>query len=642
MAFRSLTTRLIFWTLLASGGVLVGTMWASNRVARQTAVDAAAQQAGQTAERLANRVRGVLSAVEESAELLAAALGTLELRPGQTENLLRRFVANEGDIYGAAAAYAPGETRGRELFAPYVYGRSDDPEALRALDLATPGYDYVQRDWYAIPARSGAPTWSEPYVDTGASGQALVTYAVPFFREAGAARRLRGVATADLRLDWLQAIVRDVRLGQTGRALVLSREGRILALSETRPLGSETPLVEQLPADVRPALEPLVRQMMSGESGFPELEIQGRRGRMLFQPIGLAGWSLGVFYPEEELMAGAVRLRTIQVPLGVVGLLVLAAVVVGLSRRLTAPLRELSSAARGLATNLDADLPTPRSADELGALATAFREMRSSLRRYIHDLEATTAAKQRLEGELAVARRIQMDMLPAPTSGGAAEGYELAAVLEPARAVGGDLYDHRAFGGRVFFLVADVSGKGVGAALFMARAKALFEAWAARRSDPAEMLVEVNRGLVRENDAGMYVTAVCGWLDVTTGEVVFACAGHEAPVRIPRDGPPSPLVAEGGAILGLLDEVAFPANAVLLAPGDALLAYTDGVGEAFDQVGGLFGVERLLAAVESSPSHDPQALNASVREAVRAFAGGARQSDDITILTLRYCGPPER
>ena len=642
MAFRSLTTRLIFWTLLASGGVLVGTMWASNRVARQTAVDAAAQQARQTAERLANRVRGVLSAVEESAELLAAALETLDLRPGATESLLRRFVASEQDIYGAAAAYAPGEVRGRELFAPYVYGRSDDPAALQALDLAAPGYHYTERDWYTAPARSGQPTWSEPYVDTGASGQALVTYAVPFFVSKGAARRLRGVATADLRLDWLQAIVRDVRLGQTGRALVLSREGRILALSEPRPLGSETPLVEQLPAEVRPALEPLVRQMMSGQSGFPELEIQGRRGRMLFQPIGLAGWSLGVFYPEEELMAGAVRLRTIQVPLGVVGLLVLAAVMVGLSRRLTAPLRELSTAARGLAANLDADLPTPHSADELGALATAFREMRSSLRRYIHDLEATTAAKQRLEGELAVARRIQMDMLPAPTSGGAAEGYELAAVLEPARAVGGDLYDHRAFGGRVFFLVADVSGKGVGAALFMARAKALFEAWAARRSDPAEMLVEVNRGLVRENDAGMYVTAVCGWLDVTTGEVVFACAGHEAPVRIPCDGPPSPLVAEGGAILGLLDEVAFPANAVLLAPGDALLAYTDGVGEAFDQVGGLFGVERLLAAVESSPSHDPQALNASVREAVRAFAGGARQSDDITILTLRYCGPPER
>ena len=237
--------------------------------------------------------------------------------------------------------------------------------------------------------------------------------------------------------------------------------------------------------------------------------------------------------------------------------------------------------------------------DELGALATAFRDMRASLRRYIHDLETTTAAKLRLEGELEVARRIQMDMLPAATSGGPADGYELAAVLEPARAVGGDLYDHRTVDGRVFFLVADVSGKGVGAALFMARAKALFEAWAARRSDVAEMLVEVNHGLVRENDAGMYVTAVCGWLDVITGEIAFACAGHEAPVRVPRAGPAAPLAAEGGPVLGLLEAVAFPTNVVRLAPGEAILAYTDGVGEAFDEAGDLFGVERLLAAIES-------------------------------------------
>jgi sigma-B regulation protein RsbU (phosphoserine phosphatase) len=339
-------------------------------------------------------------------------------------------------------------------------------------------------------------------------------------------------------------------------------------------------------------------------------------------------------------MAGAARLRATQLPLGLLGLALLAAVMVVLSRRLTAPLRELSAAARGLAANLEADLPTPHSEDELGALATAFRDMRDALRRYVHDLETTTAAKQRLEGELAVARRIQMDMLPEPTSGRPADGYELAAVLEPARAVGGDLYDHETVGGRVFFLVADVSGKGVGAALFMARAKALFEAWAARRSEPAEIMVEVNRGLVRENDAGMYVTAVCGCLDVAAGEVVYTCAGHEPPVLIPPDGPPSLLAAEGGPVLGLLDAVAFPANTVRLAPGESLLAYTDGVGEAFDEEGGLFGVERLVAAIETSPSRDPRALNAAVREAVRAFAGGAPQSDDITILTVRYCGAP--
>jgi sigma-B regulation protein RsbU (phosphoserine phosphatase) len=265
--------------------------------------------------------------------------------------------------------------------------------------------------------------------------------------------------------------------------------------------------------------------------------------------------------------------------------------------------------------------------------------MRGSLRRYIHDLETTTAAKQRLEGELQVARRIQMDMLPGPRAGGPTDGYELAATLEPARAVGGDLYDHRLVGGRVFWLVADVSGKGVGAALFMARAKALFEAWSARRSDPAEILVEVNRGLARENDAGMFVTAVCGWLDVATGELAFSCAGHEPPLRVPPAGAPAPLPGEGGPILGLLDTVAFPVNAVRLAPGEAILAYTDGIGEAFDAQGGLFGLERLEGAVTAAPSRDPDTLNAAVREAVRGFAGVARQSDDITILTLRYRGP---
>jgi sigma-B regulation protein RsbU (phosphoserine phosphatase) len=640
VSFHSVTTRLISWTLLASGAVLVATLVVSNAVARRTAVDAAEQQAGQAVERLANRIRVVLAAVEESAELLAAALETLELKPGATERLLRRFVANEQDIYGAAAAYAPGEVHGRELFAPYVYGRSDDPDQLRAVDLAAPGYDYVRRAWYEVPARTGVPTWSEPYVDTGASNEALVTYAVPFFRGQGAARRLRGLATADVRLDWLESVVRDVRLGPAGRALVLSREGRILSLSQGAVLGARRPLVDELPPDVRPRLEPLVRRMLSGESSFQEIEVQGRRGRMLYQPVGSAGWSLGVFYPEDELMAGVTRLRHIQLALGLLGLGVLAAVVVLLSRRMTAPLRQLAGAARGLAANLDADLPTPRSSDELGALAAAFRDMRGSLRRYIHDLQTTTAAKQRLEGELQVARRIQMDMLPAPRAGGPTCGYDLAAMLEPARAVGGDLYDHRVVDGGLFWLVADVSGKGVGAALFMARAKALFEAWSARRGDPAEILVEVNRGLTRENDAGMFVTAVCGWLDVATGDLAFSCAGHEPPLLVPAEGPPAPLPGEGGPILGLLEAVAFPVNAVRLAPGAAILAYTDGVGEAFSEQGDLFGLERLEEAVASASSREPGALNPTVREAVRRFAGGARQSDDITILTLRYRGRP--
>ena len=647
MHFRSLTTRLIFWTLLASGGVLAATLVASTRLARQTAVDAAELEARQAADRLANRVRAVLAAVEESAQLLAAALETVDPDPRATESLLRRFVASGQHVYGAAAAYAPeaapagGGRPARRPFAPYVFGEETDPSRLRYVDLAAAGIPYTRSEWYARPAATGQSSWSEPYVDE-ASGRAMVTYSVPVFSGQGAPRRLRGVATADVPLHFLARIVAEVHPGQNGRALVLSQAGRILALSESGRLEVDAPLLEQLPPERRAELEPLVRHMLAGASGFLPAEMNGRAGRVIYQPIGIAEWSLGVFYPEQDFMAGAQRLRLVEATLGLLGLLVLAAVVVALSRRLTAPLRELAGAARGLAANLDAELPAPHSRDELGALATAFGEMRDALRRYVHDLEVTTAAKQRLESELAIAKRIQMDMLPSRQAGSPEEGYELAALLEPARQVGGDLFDHLASAGHVFFLVADVSGKGVPAALFMARAKTLFEAAAARQRDPSALLAEVNRGLCRENEAGMYVTAVCGVVELATGELCFACAGHEPPVRLGRGAPPLPLETEGGTVLGLLDGAAYPQTRVCLSPGEAVFACTDGVNEAFDADGALFGTPRLLDCLASLAAAPPEAVNAGVRDAVRAFAGAARQSDDITALTLRYRGPASR
>lgn len=648
MAFRSLTTRLIFWILLAAGLVFATAFLALSHVARETAVRAAEQEAAQASERLANRVRGVLSAVEESAELLATTVETVDLHPGELERLLRHYVASEDNVYGSAVAYAPGEYHGSlpartrrsaALFAPYAFGRGGTVRELRILDLADESYDYLERDWYAGPATSGKPGWSEPYVDTGASGRTMVTYSVPFFTRAGP-RRFRGVATADVPLDWLVGLVNAVRIGRTGIAVVLSRTGRILAAPRLLPSELGAPMLEQLSPEGRRRLEPIVRRMLMGKKGFQVLEAQGRRGRLLYEPIGPEGWSLAVFYPEDELMQGVTRLRETQAALGLVGMLVLVVVIVALSRRLTAPLRDLAGAAHRLASSLDAELPAARSRDELGALANAFRDMRDALRGYVHDLEVTTAAKERLESELKIARRIQMDMVPRGSAGGREEGYELSALLEPARDVGGDLYDHFAEGGRVFFLVADVSGKGVPAALFMARAKTLFEAIATRLGDPAETLAEVNHGLCRENESGMYVTCVCGVLDTASGELAFACAGHEPPIHLLCDGPPEPFHAEGGTVLGLVDGASFPLNRVRLAPGEGIVAYTDGVSEAFDAAGGLFGEERLLAALAPLGQEQASQVTVAVREAVRRFVNGAAQSDDITLLTLRYLKAP--
>jgi sigma-B regulation protein RsbU (phosphoserine phosphatase) len=387
----------------------------------------------------------------------------------------------------------------------------------------------------------------------------------------------------------------------------------------------------------RARLEPIVKRMLAGEKGFLPVEVGGRAYRLTYQPLTRAGWSMAALYPEDELLEEVGWLRTVQAALALGGLALLALVVVVLSHRFTRPLKALAASADRMATgDLDASLPPVESRDELGTLARAFLNMRDSLKAYIRDLSETTAAKERLESELKIARRIQADMLPRPQAGGPGEGYELAATLVPARAVGGDLFDHFRDRSRVFVLVGDVSGKGVPAALFMARTKTVFEAVAAREGDPGAILPIVNRSLCTGNDAGMYVTAVCGVLDLETGEFAFSCAGHEPPVLVPAQRRPEPLPAEGGAVLGLIDGPGFPVNRVRLGPREAVLLYTDGVSEAFGPGGDLFGPERLADAVERHAHEGAAPVTDALLEAVRDFAGGAPQSDDITILTLRY------
>ena len=193
----------------------------------------------------------------------------------------------------------------------------------------------------------------------------------------------------------------------------------------------------------------------------------------------------------------------------------------------------------------------------------------------------------------------------------------------------------------MFFLVADVSGKGVPAALFMARAKTLFEAAATRQREPAALLAEVNQRPVPREPGGHVRDGGLRRARARDGRAVAS----PAPAIRRRSGcgaaaAPSPLVTEGATVLGLIDGAVFPQTRVGLSPGDAIFAFTDGVDEAFDAEGALFGTPRLLdclAALSAAPAEE---ITTRVRAAVRSFAGAARQSDDITVLALRYLGPP--
>lgn len=269
-----------------------------------------------------------------------------------------------------------------------------------------------------------------------------------------------------------------------------------------------------------------------------------------------------------------------------------------------------------------------------------FKDLQVTIERTLRHVEewrealSSRDALVALQNELDVARRTQQSILPRafPQS----LGYQVFANMEPARNVGGDFYDViRLEGHRVGLAIADVSDKGVPAALFMMSGRTLLKGAAIGSSDPGHALREVNDLLCEENDETMmFVTVLYSIYDPTSGTLTYACGGHDAPLMVRSDGRSELLSLTGGIALGLAPGVEFSSNSVQLDPGDAVVFYTDGVTEAMNGDGEQFGVEGIRKLFAASPPENSEQATRSIFEAVRGFVGDTPQSDDITCLVL--------
>jgi adenylate cyclase len=246
-----------------------------------------------------------------------------------------------------------------------------------------------------------------------------------------------------------------------------------------------------------------------------------------------------------------------------------------------------------------------------------------------------------MAGEVDAARRIQMGLLPDPDEVlGNDRRFSLAALLEPARTVGGDFYDcFMVDARRLFFLVADVSGKGLPAALFMAAAKSHIKSAALRETEVGEVLTRAQDEIERENPEQLFVTAFAAALDVQTGELEYANAGHEPPFRRKPNGGPERLAAPGGPPLCVIEDFVYPTERLQLEPGEWLFLVTDGATEAMNPKQEFFGIERLRTALSWMPADaGPAELIRRLNEEVKRFAAGAEAPDDLTLLALRWEG----
>ncbi|MBR3017605.1 MAG: SpoIIE family protein phosphatase [Clostridia bacterium] len=285
-----------------------------------------------------------------------------------------------------------------------------------------------------------------------------------------------------------------------------------------------------------------------------------------------------------------------------------------------------------------------RTKDEIQDLARSIHTMEDDIVKYIANIRTITAEKERIGAELNVATQIQADMLPRifPPFPDRHE-FDLYATMDPAKEVGGDFYD--------FFLVdddhvalvmADVSGKGVPAALFMVIAKTLIKNRAQMGDSPAEILKNVNEQLCEGNEAELFVTVWLAVIEISTGRGLAANAGHEHPVLRRAGGRYELVEYRHSPAVATMEGIRFREHSIELHPGDSLFVYTDGVPEASNAANELFGSERMLAALNRNPNANPSELLRTVRRDIDAFVGEAPQFDDITMLNIQYAGPEEK
>lgn len=309
-----------------------------------------------------------------------------------------------------------------------------------------------------------------------------------------------------------------------------------------------------------------------------------------------------------------------------------------LSSRLVKPIKELTNQVAIVGEgNLDSKI-TVRSKDEVGKLAEAFNKMTTDLDVYMNNLQRVTAEKERIGAELDVATHIQSSMLPCifPPYPDRAE-FDIYATMDPAKEVGGDFYDFFMVDDtHVAIVMADVSGKGVPAALFMVIGKTLIKDHTVPGRELTDVFYEVNNILCESNSEGLFITAFEGVLDLVTGEFVYVNAGHETPFISHAGGAFEEYPIKAGFVLAGMEDMKFKGGSVMLKPGDKVFTYTDGVPEATDANNELYGMDRLKEILATVGDKEPKEVLADVRSSVDAFVGEAPQFDDLTMLCLIY------
>lgn len=635
---RKLSFRIIFRMLFFSVLLFMIILSYFYYFTRNTIRDAATENAILMANETVGRIEQILQPMKKIPEMIAAMMELQDIHEDSLFSIVETIVARNETIYGAAIAFEPYAfpDKGR-YFAPYAYR---DEDQIRTMSLGGRHYEYFYMDWYQIPKALDEPYWTEPYFDEGGGEELMVTYSVPFYKHQNGQRIMAGIATVDLDLEWLTDIVSEVKIFESGYMSMLSHNG-VVVTHPDRTMIMNTSWYSNAEEWNAPDLREIGRDLRQGHSRFRSYYIPGRPKLWIYyRTLESNLWAVAMVFPHEEMYASLKDMTVLVVVLFAAGLILLTLIISGVVNKFVSPLAHFAHSARTIANgNFNEKLPNVSKTEEMLELHEAFSHMQEELAQYVINLKETTAAKEKIESELRIARELQMSMIPHsfPPFPDLPQ-IDLYATLQSAKEVGGDLYDFFVVGQRFYFAIGDVSGKGVPASLLMAVTRTLLRSIADKEKSPQGIMKSLNKSLAYNNESNMFVTFFLGIIDLYSGNMMYSNAGHNPPVWIKANGETS-LINQARAIpLGLFEDFIFTESSLQLEHGDKIFAYTDGVNEAENNSEEFFGDDSMLAIIENNLNAKPKALITKMTAAIENHVMDHPQSDDITMMAILYDG----
>ena len=531
-------------------------------------------------------IQNILTAVEVAVKNHAWEAEQMLAYPDSMYSVARRLAEQNNQIIGSGVVFIPNYYPQKGYwFEPYVKVEKDKTAIYSQLGSET--HDYTQKDFFTIPIKSGEPYWSEPYIDNEGAHAMVTTYSYPLHDKTGKVVAIMG---ADVSLDWLDEIINASHIYPSSFNIMISRTGQLMVCPVESLVMRRT--IQDVTADMKDTTTRTInRDMIAGKSGQTALtDDNGQKNYVFYSPIkGKTGWSLAVVCSDKEIFYGLRQVAFNLLLLMLAGLVLMAYLIA----------RAVHNAKR---------------------------------------LEAVNAEKERIGSELRIANGIQMGMLPKtfppyPDR----DDMDIFGSLVPAKEVGGDLYDFYIRDEKLFFCIGDVSGKGVPASLVMSVTRSHFRTVSAHESTPSNIVQNMNEAMTEMNESCMFVTFFVGALDLPTGRLHYCNAGHCPPLLIGNKVIPLPV--DTNIPIGFMADWKYTSQQIMLDPQTSIFLYTDGLTEAENAEEEFFGKKRLMNVVQKLGEKgrpEPEFTIRKMTEAVQRFVNGNEQSDDLTMLAIKY------